>query len=660
MEMRLEILEKAAAEISVAMSKDTSLAQKTLEQRWDLQVMFNGGSYVVNTEGAAIADFPLSSGSLGVNYIDREYIAIPLKTGRTIVGTPVIGKKAQAPVIVMGVPVRNAQGRIIGAMTGVINLAWPNFFDQVFLGRYGKTGGFLMVVPQQRLIAVASDKKLTMVKLPEAGINKLVDRFNEGYEGTQVGINPEGLSVLSSAKTMPSTGWQIAVMMPTAEAFAPIRDMQLHMLQAAILLTFATWLLIWLMLKKQLAPLQTSAEALARMAGSDTEMHPLPIIRYDEIGGLVGSFNRLLERFVQSTDRLKKSETDLATTLQSIGEGVIATDVNGRITRMNPVAEQLTGWSFDEARGRPFYEGFLVIDQETRMPLHATDDHYLTRKGVAGLSDHIVLVSRSGKELPIADSAAPITSASGEILGVVVVFNDISEQFRMEQALREGNETLRGILETTLDGYWRIDMQGRLLDPNPAYCRLSGYSREELLRLQVADLDLVKDADRIVRRIQMIKAKGSDLFESVHRRKDGSSWRVEISASYHDAGGGEMFLFIRDISERKQFEEKIMLAASVFSFAREAIMITDTSGTIIEVNESFCRITGYGYEEVIGKTPRLLNSGVQGAEFYAALWQALKERGHWYGEIWNRRKSGEIFAAMQTISTVRDHHGKPR
>ena len=434
----------------------------------------------------------------------------------------------------------------------------------------------------------------------------------------------------------------------------------MRMLQATIVLTTLIWLLIWWILRRQLSPLQSSAEALAEMAESGSQMRPLPIARRDEIGGLVDGFNRLLDKFRQSTEELKQSETNLAVTLQSIAEGIIATDVKGQIVRMNPIAERLTGWTFEEAVGQPLYEVFRVIDPETRWPLHAIGDQYLTRKEVVGLNDHIVLLSRSGHEFPIADSVAPICSATGEILGGGVVFNDVSEQFRMEQALREGNETLRSILETTLDGCWRIDMQGSLLDVNPAYCRQSGYSREELLQRRVSNLDKLKDASRIARRIAAIKAKGNDLFESVHSRKDGSTWRLEVSASYHDADGGEIFMFMRDISERKHFEEKILLAASVFSSAREAIMITNTKGAIIEVNESFARITGYGYADVIGKNPRLLSSGRHEKAFYAAMWQALHEKGHWYGEIWNRRKDGEIFAAMQTISTVRDHHGKPR
>ena len=112
-----------------------------------------------------------------------------------------------------------------------------------------------------------------------------------------------------------------------------------------------------------------------------------------------------------------------------------------------------------------------------------------------------------------------------------------------------------------------------------------------------------------------------------------------------------------NINERKQAEQALQLAASVFSTSREGIMITDTDGTIIEVNDAFTYITGFGHDDAVGKNPRILSSGRHGPEHYAAMWRDLKEKGHWYGEVWNRRKNGEEYAEMQTISTVRDAEG---
>lgn len=112
--------------------------------------------------------------------------------------------------------------------------------------------------------------------------------------------------------------------------------------------------------------------------------------------------------------------------------------------------------------------------------------------------------------------------------------------------------------------------------------------------------------------------------------------------------------------ERKEAEERLHLAASVFTHAREGIMITGPDGTIIDVNEAFTRITGYPRSEAIGHKPNILKSGRQDRAFYAGMWQALVHKGHWQGEVWNRRKNGEHYAEMKTISAVRDAQGRVR
>jgi diguanylate cyclase (GGDEF)-like protein/PAS domain S-box-containing protein len=113
-----------------------------------------------------------------------------------------------------------------------------------------------------------------------------------------------------------------------------------------------------------------------------------------------------------------------------------------------------------------------------------------------------------------------------------------------------------------------------------------------------------------------------------------------------------------NITERKRTESKLQLAASVFTHAREGIIITDMDANIIDVNNTFTQITGYSHEDVVGKNPRILQSGRQHAEFYADMWMALMKQGFWSGEIWSRRKNGEMYASLLTISAVRDANGR--
>ena len=140
---------------------------------------------------------------------------------------------------------------------------------------------------------------------------------------------------------------------------------------------------------------------------------------------------------------------------------------------------------------------------------------------------------------------------------VRIVLTDISSRKQAEASLRNSYETLRGVLDTMLDGYWRIGDHGNLLDVNATYCKQSGYTREELLGMQVSDLEAMEDPAETAKHIQCVVETGSDQFESMHRRKDGSIWHVEVSTAYRTVAGVLFFAFFRDITERKQAEDEI-------------------------------------------------------------------------------------------------------
>jgi PAS domain S-box-containing protein len=162
----------------------------------------------------------------------------------------------------------------------------------------------------------------------------------------------------------------------------------------------------------------------------------------------IRALNADLERRVQErTAELQRSEEKLAVTLRSIGDAVLATDTEGRVTRLNPVAEKLTGWTQTEAQGRPVTEVFHIINEQTRQPAVIPVDKVLATGEIHGLANHTVIIARDGTEWPIADSAAPIRDKDGKVLGVVLIFRDITEEKKAERASRESERQLRALNE---------------------------------------------------------------------------------------------------------------------------------------------------------------------------------------------------------------------
>ena len=223
------------------------------------------------------------------------------------------------------------------------------------------------------------------------------------------------------------------------------------------------------------------------------------------------------------------------------------------------------------------------------------------------------------------------------------------------------------ILAAAGEGILGLDTQGRHTLANTAAATMLGYTVDEMIGVPAHALwhKCKPDGGAFPEEQSPIYAtleKGE-----VHRNvedtwchKNGSAVPVEYSSTplVEDGAIRGVVVVFRDITERKQSEARLKLAASVFTHAREGIAITDDQGTILEVNDTFTQITGYAREDVLGRNPRLLQSGRQSPAFYRVLWRELTRRGHWSGELWNKRKNGEIYIQSMNVSAVRDVNGQ--
>ena len=274
LETRRKALETLAGMITPAMLVHPATMLAFIQQRLVPQMLFNGGIVALDQDGTAMVDFPEIAGRIGTNYMDNDAVTTALMEGKSSISKPIIGKALKSPVFAMVVPVRNNQGIVIGALSGVINLGQSNFLDQITSISYGQTGGFLLIDPQNRLIVTATDKRRIMANYPARGISQIIDRYVDGYEGYAVYVSPIGVEVLVSSKRMPVNGWDLAVSMPTAEAFAPIHDMHQRMLLATLLLTLLTTGLTWWIVRRQLSPALGAIERLAAMTEISQPVHP--------------------------------------------------------------------------------------------------------------------------------------------------------------------------------------------------------------------------------------------------------------------------------------------------------------------------------------------------------------------------------------------------
>ena len=654
---RLAWLQLVANHIDAELLDDLPGLQSHLDSHPVLRSEFNDGLMVVNADGLAMAAAPHDADRLGTAQLGLESVRAALTQGRSGVGRVYLDARHGASMLDMAAPIRDASGHVVGAVAGLTHLKKANFLDAITASRYGRTGGYLLVEPRQRRILGATDTSRVMEQLPAVGVNPKLDRFLDNFEGSLVLTDPMGQEVLISGKVVPGTGWVLSAVLPTEEAFAAIHAMQQRLLVATLLLTLLAGGLTWWLTRRQLTPVLDTVRALARHQPNNGAPITLPENAPGEIGELIQAYNTLLATLAQRNQKLRAQQDMLSRTEALAHVGSWEWDSASNTVTWS--AELFRFFRLDPQQGAPTLEQQLrlYIPQDARR-LKAAMEQALRYAIPYELELHAM--RRDGSQRYYLARGEVQRDANNVVRKLVGSLQDITELKQIQETLQFSYVALQGVLQTTLDGFFRADRQGRLLQVNPAYCAMSGYSQDELLHMSILDLEATDNPEQVAARIVRLYQTGREQFETRHRRKDGSLWDVEASITVHVDAGGEIFAFLRDITERKLAQLRLEMAASVFSHAHEGISITDIHGHILDVNDTFCQITGYTRTEVIGQHTRLLKSERQDKAFYELMWKGLLVNGHWSGEIWNRRKNGEIYPELLTISAVRDEHGVTR
>jgi len=516
-----------------------------------------------------------------------------------------------------------------------------------------------------------------------------------------------------------------------------------------------------------------------------------------------GAFQDISER-KRAEESLRQSEENLSITLNSIGDGVIATDLEGLVVNMNPVAEKLCGWPLIDAEGKPLTEVFNIVNAETRETVINPVKKVLENGEIIGLANHTVLISKNGTEYQISDSAAPIKNKEGKISGVVMVFSDVTEKYLNEQSLIENEERLNLFFKQSLTGFFFMETDepiiwdntidneknldevlgqlrvtkvnqamleqylttedefinrtlydffahdikqgrkvikdlfdkgtlhidtserrsdgtqmwiegdyiclydskgkirglfgtqhditarkqaakslqeseekfknifqnhsavkliinpenGNIVEANLAAADFYGWSIAKLQQMNLSQINALPP-EKLKIEIEKARALKKIQFEFKHRKADGSIIDVEVFSSKVVFDNKDfLYSIIHDISEKKKNEEQIRLFKEAVEQSPASNIITDTQGNIVYVNPRTLKVTGYELSELIGKNPKIFSSGEKPKVAYKTLWENIASGTEWRGEFHNKKKNGELFWELASISPILDKDGE--
>lgn len=359
----------------------------------------------------------------------------------------------------------------------------------------------------------------------------------------------------------------------------------------------------------------------------------------------------------------------LGVTLHSIGDAVIATNADGIVTFMNPVAESLTGWTATEADGQPLAQIFKIVSEETRQAVNSPVDRALRNGVVVELANHTILIAKDGTEQPISDSAAPIRDENGAVAGAVVVFRDITNQRQAEREKQAALDYAENIIATLRHPFLVLDGSLRVKSANRAFFRTFGVSPEETHGQKVYDLGNGQwNIPRLRTLLEEILPRNSsfDDFEVEHSFPTIGQRSMLLNARrIHraDEKVDLILLGIEDITERRRLEEErreleTRFTCLVKNVRDHAIFTLDNGGRITSWNVEAERILGYSEEEVVGKHFRLIftdediEHGIPEEELRLA-----RKDGRAEDERWHKRKSGELFWALGIVTPTYDPAG---
>ncbi len=248
-------------------------------------------------------------------------------------------------------------------------------------------------------------------------------------------------------------------------------------------------------------------------------------------------------------------------------------------------------------------------------------------------------------------NGSPLFDSQGTLTGYLGIARDITEIRQAEETLKERERFLRAVLETTADGFFVLDNQGRITEANSAYCSMTGYRHDEIVGGRLRDIDADESPEETADRIKRVASRGSEIFETRHRRKDGTVFPVEISTSFVPTHGGRFVCFCRDLTERKENERILRRHSHLLENSPNAVYVSDEQGRLVYANTSAARQTGFAFSEIVGKHVWDIDASFTESEYVRFL-SRMSSMNPVRLKTKHRRRDGSSFPVEISISKL--------
>jgi PAS domain S-box-containing protein len=438
-----------------------------------------------------------------------------------------------------------------------------------------------------------------------------------GYNGIFEGVNYRGENVLSYISPVSGTTWIMVALEDTGEIYAELYYKEIVIIIFTIVLIFVL------------------------------------------LGGLWGFYHyrqgNIYRELFSREKELREYHEEFKTILYSVGDAIITLGTNGKIKNMNRTAEALTGWKESEAIYKPFEEVFKIINEETRSIVQNPVNIVLREGKTVGLANHTLLLSKDGREIPIADSGAPIKSDNDEILGVVLVFRDQSEERNAQKTIEESRQRFLSLFRNMNEGVALHELvkdsnsnavNYRIIDVNPRFENILGINRNEVAGRLATEAYQVSEAPYLEIYSSVVRTGLSHTFETYFESMD-KHFIISV-VPWLNNGFATIFT---DITGNKIAEEALRESEerfrTVYNASPSAISISEIgTGRLIQINEAYEKLFGFSKNESIGKSSFELGIWVNKADRERLIDVILKNNFYNNLEINFKSKNGSVINCL--------------
>ena len=482
---RLALLEEAARTIDPRWLDNPARLKQFLAAGAAQYRMFGGGLMVVSDAGSLLAHGPQIDGTEAFDFPAREFFRKIICKGLPAIGQPLRDGLDQQPTIMMGAPVRDADGRVVAAIVGAIRIKGDDMFAGMTGGRLRAEETLHLVSLRDEIFVASTDHALLLQPLPPKGGGRMIDRYRDGYEGSGVALDAHGVEELSSARRMGTTGWLVIASLPTSIAFDSINSIRDKIYFGATLSSLIIPFLLWIYLHGQLTPLSRAAHTLDAMTQGRMPLQPLLAEGSKEIRRLLHSFNLLQTHINEQKTSLNESAEKLrlsAKVFESSRESIVIADAGMHIVSVNRAFTEMTGYAAAEVAGRPLR--MLDSGKDGDEISRRIGEHLRHAEHWQGEVEHR---RKGGETYPAWLHVSVIRDAENQPGHYIVGFVDISDRKRAEDriAFMAFHDPLTGLPNRRL-AMERLELAIALAD--------RGNSRTALMFLDLDNFKTINDS----------------------------------------------------------------------------------------------------------------------------------------------------------------------